>query len=407
MNRHDLLVICTIFIVAFSLRCYDFSYPGFKWLDEGPHVQAASNYWNNGQFEPDRWEHPPLRHTILYGFLQVFGDTPAGWRMRNIFFGALAAALTYMVARNASGSIKTGALAGVLLATDPLHIVLSRFTFCEVYGAAFFLAAIVLYQMHKGKCSLFILSAFFMGCALATKWYYVPGWILVSLLALRENRGDRNLSAAFFTISTYTLIPICVYICSYYQWFGRGYSLGEFLEFVFNAYYSLQQYTQNNYDYGLFFLKHLSAKEWFIRPIILGEGTYFGADQGEFILFMNNIPIWIFTFPALAALTYVAIRKKCIHLALPALLFIASYSLFLIVRRPAFLYSVTFLLPFAFTAISYCVVELTDKYLAKLFYVIIFCIIAWNMYLYPLVTAKKINIGPYRYLLKQSDAQIH
>jgi len=407
MNRKDILILGTIFMIAFGLRYYDYSYPNFKWLDEGPHVQAAANYWNNGQFEPDRWEHPPLRHTILYGFMQIFGDTPAGWRMRNILFGALAAALTYLFARNAGDSRKTGILAGLLLATDPLHIVLSRFTFCEVYGATFFLAAIVLYQLHRGRCSIFMLSAFFMGCALATKWYYVPGWILICLLSLRENRNYRDMNTAFFIISTYILIPLSVYIGAYYQWFGRGYSLAEFLEFVFNAYNSLQQYTQNSYDYGLFFLKHLSAGVWFVRPIIIGEGTYIGTNQGEFILFMNNLPVWIFTLPALATLAAVAIRKKSMPLAFPVLLFLASYSLFLIVKRPAFLYSVTFLLPFAFTAIAYCLSRIADRYSVKLYYCVLFVILAWNMFLYPLGTAKKVSVVPNRFILDRADVQVH
>jgi 4-amino-4-deoxy-L-arabinose transferase-like glycosyltransferase len=91
MKRSEIVLICLVFLAAFFLRFYDISHPSFRYMDEGGHVMAASNYWNNGQTEPDNWEHPPLRHLLLYGFLQVFGDNPYGWRMRNVLFGAATA----------------------------------------------------------------------------------------------------------------------------------------------------------------------------------------------------------------------------------------------------------------------------------------------------------------------------
>lgn len=430
--KRNVLLIVALFLIAFSLRFYDISYPDFKWMDEQGHVPAAMHYWNDGQFEPDRWEHPPLRHILLYGFLRLFGDNPYGWRMRNVLFGALAAVLTSLFAWEITRNRKAALTAGLLLATDPLHIVLSRFTFCEVYSGAVFLAAVVLFVLYRNtyngpalvpsglqaesriaiqdrdrRNALIVLSAVLMGCSIAMKWNYVPGWILLLILALFQHNTYRNFRDALFISSVYFLIPLGIYILSFYQWFGRGYTFGEFIEFVTNIYYSFRMYTSQYYDQELILLSHTSAAEWFVSPIILGQGTYISPDQGEFALFVNNLPIWILTVPSMIVLAVIAVKKKSMTLALPVLLFCASYALFLFIRRPAFLYSTAPLLPFAFTAIAFTITKITDKYGPKLFYPVLAVMVSWNLFLYPLVTAKKVPIAPYEFIVNNPDVHIH
>jgi dolichyl-phosphate-mannose--protein O-mannosyl transferase len=395
-----------VLLVAFCLRFYDCTYPPAPFMDETFHVPAAVHYWNTGQFEPDHWEHPPLRPIMLYGFLQAFGDTPYGWRMRNILFGTLAAALTYLFAFHISSSRRTALLAGLLMATDPLHIVLSRFTFCEVYSGAFFLAAAVLYLYHNRRSSWLMLSAFFIGCAMATKWYYFPCWFLIYLLALHENRNYRDFKSVLFITCTYVLIPLTVYTLSFSFWFGRGYAISEFAEFVTNVFYSIQQYKAENYMAGLVFLSHLSAGEWFTRPIVMGQGTYLDAGKGEFVLFLNNLPIWILTIPSLIGITILAIRERCLKAAIPVLFFCCSYLLYTFVKRPAFLYSVVPMLPYAFTLIAFGITRLADRYSTRIFATALAVILGWNLFLYPLVTAKKVYVAPYRYILNSKDIQI-
>lgn len=404
MNRHAILV-ATIFLLSFTLGIYEVSYPSFKWMDETLHVQAATNYWINGQFEPDIWEHPPLRHLLLQLFLEIFGDNPYGWRMRNVLFGALGATLTYLFAHEITGRKKAALLAGILIATDPLHVVLSRFTFDEIYGGVFFLAAIILYLRHRQRCSLIVFSAFSLGCAVAIKWAYLPGWGLLVTLAIIETVRSRKSVALPFIVSAYILIPISVYICAYYPWLGRGYTLGEMLELVINAYNSLQKLQAGSYDYGLFFLKHISAAEWFVSPIMVGQGTYagVGVGRGEFILYFNNLPIWILTIPSMVGMTVLSLREKNSQLVIPVLFFCVSYALFFFVRRPAFIYSATPLLPFAFTAIATCITRISDRSRPWIYGTVLTIILTWNLYLYPLVTAKKVPVAAYRYLLEHAD----
>ena len=406
MKKNEIVLLCMLFLLAFALRSYDLAYPAFRWGDEIAHVPAATNYWDSGQSEPDNWEHPPLRHLLLYGFLRVFGDNPYGWRLRNVLFGALAVVLTYLFAREISGSKKTALLAGVLLATDPLHVVLSRYTFEEIYGGALFLAAIVLYVKHDRRSSWLALSAFFMGCALATKWYYAPSWLMIWALSLADGKNYRDMRTALFLSSTYLLVPLSVFLVAYYPWFGRGYSAGELVEFIVNAYHSLQGYQPYYYGQKMIFLSHLSPAEWFVRPVIVGQGTYLSADRGEFILYMNDLPIWILTFPALIGMAVAAVRNKMVKIALPVFFFLISYLLLLFVRRPAFIYSSAPLIPFAFTAIAYGISQIADRFGARLYYATFAAVLCWSMYLYPLVTAKKVPVAPYRYILNIADVKI-
>jgi len=406
MKRTDLVLLCIVFLLAFGLRFYDVASPAIPYMDESGHVPAATNYWDKGQFELDRWEHPPLRHMLLYGFLQVFGDNPYGWRMRNVLFGAATAVLVYLLAFAIIPGRKTALLAALLIATDPLHVVLSRHTFCEVYGTAFFVLAILLYVRHNGRSLYLVMSAVFMGLAVGTKWNYVPGWLLIYAITLYGNGNYKNIRSAIFVTSTYILIPLGIYILSFYQWFGRGYSFNEFIDFIINIYYSFQTYVPENYEQGLVFLHNTKAVDWFIRPIIVGHGEYLADGMGQFRLYINNLPVWIFSLPALIGMTIVAARKRSLALALPALIFCASYLLFLSVKRPAFLYSVIPLLPFAFTAIAYGIGRLADRFGVMIFYVALVGMLSWNLYLYPLVTARQVPIAPYSYVIHNDGVQI-
>jgi dolichyl-phosphate-mannose--protein O-mannosyl transferase len=406
MDKRAFLLLALVFLIALSLRLYDCTNPSYPHIDEALIGQASVNYWHNGQFEPAHWEHPPLKQIIPYISLHLFGDNPYGWRAATILFGSAVAALTFLFALGISGCRKTAFLAGVLIATDPLHILLSRHAFEEIYCSAFFLAAVVLFVWHRQRSSWLMLSALFVGCAMATKWYYFSAWLLLILLALYENKNYCKPANICFICSAYLLIPLSVYTLVFYNWFGRGYSFTEFIEFVTNVFTSMQQYTVDNYQTGLVFISHLSAGEWFTSPIIVGDGRYFGDGTGAFILAVNNLPIWILTIPSIITLLIIAARRKSLPLALPALFFCSTYMMYLFVKRPAFLYSAAPLLAYAFTAIACTIAHSAERYGVRIYYGALALILAWNMYLYPLATHKRVNAAPYSFILKSKDIKI-
>lgn len=400
------MLVAIVFLLAFGLRVYDLAYPPFLWEDEASHVAAATRYWSDGQFLPDYWEHPPLRHLLLRGFLAAFGDGPYGWRLRNVLFGAAAAALTCLFALEVGGSRRAAALAGVLLATDPLHVVMSRYTWEEIYGGAFFLASLLLHLTHRRRSHRLVLAALLMGCALATKWYYVPCWLVVGGLALWQDGTWRSPRDVAFVTCTWLLVPPGVYTLAYWPWFARGYTFPELVEQTLNGYHSLQALTVRSYPAGMRFLAHQSSLEWFTGWIVEGHGALLGGGRGEFQLYMSDGPVWLLALPALVGLAALAWRRRQPALALPALFFFSTWSLFLFVDRPAFLYSAVPLLPFAFTAVAIALVRLGDRLSPRAWIAVLAVALAWGLFLYPVATAKKVPLGPYRFLLQREGVRI-
>jgi len=401
MIKRDVASAVLILSLAFGLRFYGVATPEFRWGDEREHVEAATHYWTKGHFDPNLWEHPPLRHLLLYGFLQAFGDNPYGWRMRNVLFGAMAALLVYLFALSIDGSRVTAVVAGLLMATDPLHVALSRFTFEEIYGGAFFVAALVAYQYARGRSGWLVASALLMGCALATKWYYVPVWLTLTAVALREDGNYRSPVDAFFVATTFLLLPLLVYALSFLPWFGRGYSVGELVELTTNAYYSLQNMTPGTFNPAFPYLRLTHSLDWFVAPVMFGQGVYLPPDRGQFIVFGNNLPVWAMTLPSMGLCAYQAVRRRSIRLGLPVLLFLATYALFVVVRRPTLIYSAIPLLPFAFTAIGVAVARVSDRLGRAASLGLVAAMVASNLYLYPLAAAREIPVALYDHVLSR------
>jgi hypothetical protein len=286
-------------------------------------------------------------------------------------------------------------------------VVLSRFTYEEIPGGAFFLAAALLVAARRRRSGWLVAAAILMGCALATKWYWVPGWAVLGLFALRDEGDWRAPGPILFVGTTWTLVPLAVYVLCFGPWFGRGYGLGELLEHTTSAYHSLWSKNPAAYPAASALLGHPSARAWFVAPAVLGQGTYLAGGEGEFLLFVNNLPIWILTLPSLAAVAVAAWRRREPRLVLPALCFAACYLPLLAVKRPVFLYSAAPLLPFAFTSIAFGVAWLSERLGAKPYWAFVCAALAWNGYLYPLVTAKRIPVAAYRSILDDEDIRIH
>jgi dolichyl-phosphate-mannose-protein mannosyltransferase len=395
--------------LALGLRLYDLQNPRSRWLDEVPNVDAAVHYWEAGQFEPDTWEHPPLRNLTAFAFLAVFGDNPQGWRLRNVLAGTLAAALTWLLAFQRGGG-RPALLAGLLVATDPLHVVLSRFTFEEILGGTFFLGAVVVFAGRERRSGRLLVAAFLMGCALATKWYFLPGWVLGGLLLARDPESRRDVSTAAFVAAAWILVPLGVFLATYLPWFARGYRLGELPEFLANAYAHLRAMTAFSVtviDQREVFHHHMSAAEWFVRPIWLGEGRFAGGSHGQFIMYVGSFPAWGLVIPALAATLVQAARRREGALALPAAFFLATYAISLFASRPMMLYSAAPLLPFAFVAVALWITWLAQRVGPWLYGVALAGLVGWNLFLYPLVTAKWVPLAAYRWLLDRADLVLH
>lgn len=70
--------------------------------------------------------HPPLGKWIIATGIWAFGVTPFGWRIAMAILGTLAILITARITRRLTRSDLIGTLAGLLLALDGIHLVMSR-----------------------------------------------------------------------------------------------------------------------------------------------------------------------------------------------------------------------------------------------------------------------------------------
>ena len=101
--------------------------------------------------DPEFVVHPPLgKWTIAIGE-QLFGATPFGWRFAVAVLGTLAILMTARIARRLTRSDLIGTLAGLLLAVEGMHLVMSRSGLLDMVLAFWVLAAFGLLLIDRDR----------------------------------------------------------------------------------------------------------------------------------------------------------------------------------------------------------------------------------------------------------------
>lgn len=145
-KEHLLLVALLLF--AGILRFSDLATPNFEIFDEYYYVQDACTYVSEGQFfcgvEEMTIEHPPMGKWLIAIGIWAFTPTPFGSRMMAALLGTLSVGLLFLIARRILGSPLGAAVAGLLLAMDFLHLVVSRTALLDIFLSFFLLLALLL-----------------------------------------------------------------------------------------------------------------------------------------------------------------------------------------------------------------------------------------------------------------------
>lgn len=403
-SKYIVLFICSLALILRFWGVTDVnSHVGDEWM----FVPASENYFNSGHSAPDSWLHPPFHYYLLRANILLFGDNALGWRSGNVLFGALSVLLLILVGRELFDDKRIAYIAGALLAVEPFHIVLSRSSFREVPSVFLFLVAVYgIVRYLKGRSGSLLQAGVFLGLAIALKWYYIPALavlLLFTLIYKYKEVGLKLIDLGHVTV-VMTIIPLAIYLITFYPWFQRGYTLPEFIDMQLDVYYENQNLVIESFsDY---FLKSTlsSPSEWFLKPLI--SAALFAQDgmMGKFFVFMSNPPFWLLTFPAFGYLLYRTQREKDKFLLLVLVLFIAIYLQFVIVKRPIFLYSALVVLPFAYLAVSFLLVSLLSRLNKAHFYytTLLTFIFLWGLYLYPFVTSRFVPIFLYSPLVRIS-----
>ena len=156
---------------------------GVEWRTE---TDSAGNVLNSyGDFVV----HPPLGKWIIALGIRMFGNDGFGWRFMAVVCGVLSVLIITRTARRMFDSTVLGATAGLLMALDGFHFVLSRTAILDVFVMFFVVAAfgcLVLDRDHQRRAWL---AAMQQGLdpsrpgragRLRLTWATVPWWRLAA-----------------------------------------------------------------------------------------------------------------------------------------------------------------------------------------------------------------------------------
>lgn len=392
-------------VLASFFRLWNtFDYPEFlPTSDEAIHIPNAISLSTFGTTDQLNWQHPQLSGLILSGTIQLFGNNPVGWRISNVLFGIGSVLLVYLVGNLLYPASCAPLLAAGLIALDPFHIYISRTTFVELPASFFFLLYLYFMLQHtENKRSTLPFAGVAMGLTIATKAYFVIAIPLVIGYALNKARQENRLTQALYADYFFTLLllPLSLALLSYIQWFGRGYTLPEFFRMKLDAAWALQQFRKEEFMSALMHAGG-SPGEWFLKPILFGQQLSADAENGRFIMEINNFPFRMIALLSLALTGLHAWQKRSLQDALAPLLFVACYLLFIVVKRPMFSYSAMVLLPFAYLATGRAVSLLAGKIQKPALACGCFlsCVILWGVYTFPLVAGQQVPLYLYRPIL--------
>ena len=92
--------------------------------------------------DPSMIVHPEVGKWLIGLGELVFGMDPVGWRVPSVVVGSLMVLVMVRLVRRLTGSTMLGCVAGLLLALDGLHFVLSRLALLDIFAAFFTLCAV-------------------------------------------------------------------------------------------------------------------------------------------------------------------------------------------------------------------------------------------------------------------------
>lgn len=408
MKSFSWRIVVILLIVGFVLRVWGaFDITEYT-DDEYVQVPSAISLFKYGTVEELQWAHPPLSSIILYGTISLFGDNPYGWRSGNVAFGTASILLIYLIGRRLYANENIAVLAAGLLAFDPFHIDFSRNTFMETPTSCFFMMFLLFMLQYWQKGSKWLLPAgIALGLMISTKAYYLFTFPVVIIYVLYQKYLIRQLPREELVdiVVQLGVLPICIYVFSFSHWFGRGYTLAEFLHMKDDAIWMVKKI-----DFDYFVAKQTLLAggrpwQWFLKPILFGFKIFSEGTNARYLLEINNFPFRMLVIPSMCFIGFRAWATRCGHEVFVPVMFLICYSMFLVVNRPVFSSNAVVLLPFAYLMLARSVVlagQLVkrEEALSKSFLCVV---ILWGFYTYPLVSGKLVPAVLYQPFISMTN----
>lgn len=395
LDVNSWLATAVVVAIAAILRLVGLSSPKGKIFDETYYARDAWGLlnhgveWNYKDNGPSYVVHPPLGKWLIalgewaFGYqdpedkISVPGHlvTTApefGWRFSAAIAGTLSVLLLVRIGRRLFRSTALGCAAGLLLALDGFHLVLSRTALLDIFLLLFVLAAFGALVLDRdaqrrrwrraidggldpsrpgpaGRLSFSwrhlpwwrLASAVLLGCAVSVKWsalYFVPAFMLLALLwgvGVRRSAGARHpwLDALIGEIGWLLLFGVLIvltYVASWSGWLltDDGYyrDAGRYPNTAGLSDTPLIGPLQNLYEYhkaafgfhtGLITPHKYQSWPWqwllLGRPVAFywsSEGSCGAPSCAAEILLLGTPLLWWSFLPALAALAWLGAARR-------------------------------------------------------------------------------------------------
>ena len=165
------------------------TYMSKMYFDEVYFARSAENFVDH--VIPKERTHPPLGKLIQAVGVLAFGDTPFGWRIMGVIFGALLVPLMYLLGKKLFGSWIGGFSASFLFTFDFMHFTMARIGTTDTYVVFFSLLAQLFFLVYfmnvlktgwKTSVLPLFLAVVCVALGFSTKWFVLYG--ALGLLAL-------------------------------------------------------------------------------------------------------------------------------------------------------------------------------------------------------------------------------
>ncbi len=303
-QARDRLTAWGLGIVALIFRVWHLQYPKGFVFDEVYYAQNANSMLHHGvELDPKTGAaqfivHPPIGKWLIAAGVKLFGYHEFGWRISAALVGTASIVMIFYIAKRLFNNYFLALSAGILMAADGLHLVMSRTALLDIF-LMFFTLLGFLFLLRSQHWA----AGIALGLAAATKWsgvYYLVAYLAFTLYAeYRQNRAleieqpvrQTVREKLFLRSMQYLLIPIFVYAMSWIGWFFNtsGYDRnwansqhGGFFSFIPRPIRSLWHYHSEMWDFHttLTASHPYAANPW--SWLIMGRPTsfYYQAPQG-------------------------------------------------------------------------------------------------------------------------------
>ncbi len=377
-------------------------------------VSSDEHYWRKTKWDVGSWVHPPLGKWMIGLGEKVFGFDPFGWRFSAAAIGTLTAVLVALTAQLLWARPIWTFVAGMLLGTENLSVVLSRTGLLDVFLAFWVVAGFLClaldkrwierrtraepqpvgeeYQRPKRVPSPVwrpwrVAAGLAFGAAISTKWS--GGMALVGAVILayawetsRRRRAGLSVGHAFGRafawesfglFLSFVILPIAVYFAIYIPWFHHfGWSIRNWWSnqvAMFEYHKSLQGTALDPKTHAYTPTHPYFSRPWtwllMARPVAFFAQQQPGGGQREILAIGNPAIFWA----SLATLPYLAFMWRRRHDWRAGFVLVAGLSQYLpwfLVSRPQFFFYAAPVAPFLVLADVSAVRDLADATIVQL-----------------------------------------